>query len=101
MGDLPPSSSVQRVMLAAASAATCLPPRTLPVNDTCRMRRSATSCRPVIRPGAGHEVEHAGGAPGGLEVPTRCMASKGVISDAFSTTVHPAASAAESFRMIW
>lgn len=50
LGDLPPSSSVHGMMLAAAAAATFLPTAVEPVNASLAMRLDAASGAPASGP---------------------------------------------------
>ena len=63
-GDLPPSSSEIFFRLPEAACMIVLPTAVEPVNATLSTFGDAASSAPTTAPGAGDDVDHAGGRAG-------------------------------------
>src|SRR5262249_34532821 len=101
LGDLPPSSSATRLTDSAASAATRLPARVEPVNDTM----STPSCEAIASPTTGPypetRLKTPGGSPASSMMSASAYAASGATSLGLSTTVQPAASAGATLATTW
>ncbi len=99
-GDLPPSSSVTRLTLAAASSATRVPPRTEPV----KLTMSTSGCRASASPTTGPSPLIMLNTPAGRPTSSTSSANRHAISGATSlgltTTVQPAARAGATLAAI-
>ena len=84
LGDLPPSSSVTRLTLSAASFETRMPARVEPVNDIMAMSGWRDMRRADRRAVALDEVEHARpGTPASCRISANSGADSGACSDGF------------------
>src|SRR5690242_2907427 len=93
--DLPPSSSVTRVRLRAATSITRLPAGTEPVKETLSTPGWPTRYSLTSR-SAGRIDRTPSGRPASLAISPSRYASSGDSGDGFSTTVQPASSAGAS-----
>ena len=100
-GDLPPSSVVTGVTLAAAACATAIPPRVDPVKDTWLTPGCLLSAEPVVGPSPCTMLKTPGGMPASSTTRANNAAHIGVTSLGFKTIVQPAARAANTLRAIW
>ena len=100
-GDLPPSSSVTRFTVAAASSLTRLPARVDPVNDTMSTPGCAAIASPTTGPTPVTRLNTPAGRPTSWMISARMNALSGATSLGFSTTVQPAASAGATLAAIW
>ena len=83
---------------SAASRITSLPERVDPVNDTLSTPGWATRYAPVVGPSPGTTLTTPGGIPTSTASSAIRSAVRGVAGSGLRTTVHPAASAGESFQ---
>ena len=95
IGSLPPSSSVTRVTLSAASFMIRLPVSVWPVNATLFTLGCDTSASPISEPEPCTMFSTPGGSPAELMISTAFCVASGVVDAGFSTTVQPAASAGQ------
>ncbi|MNS68839.1 hypothetical protein D3C72_1021310 [compost metagenome] len=99
LGDLPPSSSVTRLKLAAAP---CMMPRPTPgepVKVTLSTPGCATSALPTTLPLPVTILNTPGGTPASSASSATRSAESGVISAGLTTSVQPHASAGAIFHM--
>ncbi len=96
--DLPPSSSVTRLIVAAAEAAIDAPTSVEPVKAIFPTPGCSTSRCPQVRPGPTTTLTTPSGTPAAAAISAKRTAVSGVSSAGFSTTVLPAASAGASFQ---
>src|SRR5205085_7985809 len=97
-GDLPPSSSVTRLIVCAAAAAIERPTSVEPVNAIFATSGCSTSLCPTTLPGPATTFTTPSGMPAAAAICSNLSAVNGVSSAGFSTTVLPAASAGASFQ---
>ena len=95
--DLPPSSSVTRLIVCAAPAAIARPTSVEPVNATFATSGCSTSRCPAVRPGPATTLTTPSGSTSAASCSKRSAVS-GVSSAGLSTTVLPAASAGAIFQ---
>jgi hypothetical protein len=95
---LPPSSSVTRLIVAAAPAAIARPTSVEPVNAIFAMSGCSTSRRPHSRPGPATTSTTPSGMPASSAICAKRSAVSGVSSAGLRTTVLPAARAGASFQ---
>ncbi len=93
LADLPPSSSVTRLMDCEASAPTFRPTSVEPVKATLATSGCSTIRSPTVRPGPLTTFSTPSGRPASSASRSRRSAVSGVSSAGFRTTVFPAASA--------
>ena len=98
LADLPPSSSVTRLIVCAAPAAIVRPTAVEPVNATLATSGCSTSRCPQVRPGPATTLTTPSGIPASSAIRSNSSAVSGVSSAGLSTTVLPAASAGASFH---
>ncbi len=98
LADLPPSSSVTRLIVPAAAAAIDAPTSVEPVNATLPTAGCSTSRWPTVRPGPTTTFTTPSGTPASRAISAKRSAVSGVSSAGLSTTVLPAASAGASFQ---
>ncbi len=96
--DLPPSSSVTRLIVDDADAAIEAPTSVDPVNATLPTCGCSTRRWPTVRPGPTTTFTTPSGIPASSAISANRSAVSGVSSAGFSTTVFPAASAGASFQ---
>ena len=100
-GDLPPSSCATRLTVGAAAAATAMPARVLPVNDTI----STSGCDAMRAPTSGPvpltKLNTPAGTPAAWQISANRTPDKGAISDGFRTIVQPAINAGATLQTIW
>ena len=96
--DLPPSSSVTRLIVAAAPSITERPTSVEPVKPIFATSGCSTSRRPTTLPGPATTFTTPSGRPASSASSARRSAVSGVSSAGFSTTVFPQASAGPSFH---
>ena len=70
-----------------------LPPATLPVKQTCRIRGSPTTIGPSDVVGAGHDVQDSRAAARAVRWRSVLTAESGVVGGGLTITVFPAISA--------
>jgi hypothetical protein len=99
--DLPPSSCATRFTVGAARAATRVPARLEPVNDTMSTPGCAAIASPTVGPSPGTMLNTPAGTPAACIVSAHRMALNGASSDGFSTMVQPAARAGATLQTIW
>ena len=97
-GDLPPSSSVTRLIVSAAPVAIWRPTSVEPVNAIFATSGCSTSRCPQVRPGPTTTLTTPSGRPASSASSAKRSAVSGVSSAGLSTTVFPAASAGPSFQ---
>ena len=97
-GDLPPSSSVTRLIVAAAPAAIDRPTAVEPVNATLATSGCSTSRAPHVEPGPATTLTTPSGSPASSASRSNSSAVSGVSSAGLSTTVLPAARHGASFH---
>src|SRR5882757_1010314 len=100
VGACPPSSSDNRVTLAADNAIRCWPTSVEPVNDTLRTRRSANRVFATVDPGPVMTLRTPGGTPASTARRPNSIAVSGVWDAGLTTCVHPDASAGPTLRVI-
>ena len=98
LADLPPSSSVTRLMESAASAPIRRPTSVDPVNATFATSGCWTSRSPTVRPAPTTTLNTPSGMPATSAMRSSSSAVIGVNAAGFSTTVLPAASAGPNFH---
>jgi hypothetical protein len=98
LADLPPSSSVTRLIVAAAPAAIDRPTSVEPVKAILATSGCSTSRRPHSRPGPATTLTTPSGRPASSARAPKRSAVSGVNSAGFNTTVLPAASAGAIFH---
>ena len=98
LADLPPSSSVTRLIVCAAPAAIVRPTSVEPVKATLATSGCSTSRCPHVRPGPATTLTTPSGSPRRRAMRSNSSAVSGVSSAGLSTTVLPAASAGASFH---
>ena len=96
--DLPPSSSVTRLIVCAAPAAIARPTSVEPVNAIFATSGCSTSRAPQVEPGPATTLTTPSGIPASSAIRSNSSAVSGVSSAGLSTTVLPAASAGASFQ---
>ena len=97
--DLPPSSRLTLVRLAAHAAATALPTAVDPVKETLSIPGWLTRCAPTVwSPGSTDTTP--GGSPTSSNSFTRNSASNEVSGAGFTMTAQPASSAGTSLAMV-
>mmetsp|Transcript_11098 Transcript_11098/g.19329 ORF Transcript_11098/g.19329 Transcript_11098/m.19329 type:complete len:269 (-) Transcript_11098:300-1106(-) len=99
-GALPPNSRDTRLTEEAADAISSLPTAVDPVNPIFRTLSFVVSSRPMAGASPMMMFKHPSGRPARSANTARARAERGVDSAGFSTTVHPAASAGATFRVI-
>ncbi len=99
--DLPPSSSVTRFTVCAASSLTRFPARVEPVNDTMSTSGCAAIASPTTGPTPDTRLNTPAGRPASSMISASMNALIGATSLGFTTTVQPAASAGATFAAIW
>ena len=97
-GDLPPSSSVTRLIVAAAPAAIDRPTEVEPVKAIFATSGCSTRRCPHTDPGPATTLTTPSGIPASDAIDANRSAVNGVNSAGFRTTVFPAASAGASFH---
>ncbi len=98
LADLPPSSSVTRLIVRAAPAAIDMPTSVEPVNAIFATSGCSTSRCPHVRPGPTTTLTTPSGSPASSASSAKRSAVSGVSSAGFNTTVLPAASAGAIFQ---
>ena len=98
LADLPPSSSVTRLIVCAAPAAIELPTSVEPVKAIFATSGWATSRSPTTLPGPLTTLSTPSGIPASTAIRPSASALSGVSSAGLRTTVLPAASAGPSFQ---
>ena len=98
LADLPPSSSVTRLIVAAADAAIRAPTSVEPVNATFATSGCSTSRAPAVEPGPATTLTTPSGIPASSAIFSNSSAVSGVSSAGLRTTVLPAASAGAIFH---
>ena len=98
LADLPPSSSVTRLIVAAADAAIRAPTSVDPVNATFATSGCSTSRAPAVEPGPATMLTTPSGIPASSAIFSNSSAVSGVSSAGLRTTVFPAASAGAIFH---
>ena len=101
LGDLPPSSSVTRLTVSDAALVTATPARVEPVNDIMSMPGWRDIASPTLGPSPLTILNTPAGKPASSIISAKTMDDIGAISDGFSTTVQPAASAGTTFSVTW
>ena len=101
LGDLPPSSSATRLTVSAAAFCTATPARVEPVNDIMSISGWRDMASPTVGPSPLTRLNTPAGKPASSMISANSMALSGAISDGFSTTVQPAATAGTTFSVIW
>ena len=101
MADLPPSSSVTRFTVAAASSDTRFPARVEPVKLTMSTSGWAAIASPTTGPTPDTRLNTPAGRPASSITSASTKAFRGATSDGLSTTVQPAASAGATLATIW
>ena len=96
--DLPPNSSVTRLIVAAAPAAIERPTSVEPVKAILATSGCSTRRWPHVRPGPTRTFTTPSGSPASRAISAKRSAVNGVSSAGLSTTVLPAASAGPSFQ---
>ncbi len=96
--DLPPSSSVTRLMVPAAASAIPRPTSVEPVNATFATSGCSTSRCPHTLPGPATTFRTPSGRPATSAIFSSSSAVSGVSSAGLSTIVLPAASAGATFQ---
>ncbi len=96
--DLPPSSSVTRLIVCAAPAAIERPTSVEPVNAILSTPGCSTSRCPTVEPGPTTTLTTPSGSPASAASSAKRSAVSGVSSAGLRTTVLPAASAGPSFH---
>ena len=96
IGSEPPSSSVTRLVPAAASAVTRSPVGVEPVNATLRTRGWVTSASPASGPVPVTTLRTPGGSPASARISASRSVVNGVESAGLATTVLPHSSAGPS-----
>ena len=96
--DLPPSSSVTRLIVSAALAAIRRPTSVEPVKATLATSGCSTMRSPTTRPCPTTTLNTPSGMPASTTIRSSSTAVSGVSSAGLSTTVLPAASAGPSFH---
>ena len=96
--DLPPSSSVTRLIVAAAPAAIPRPTSVEPVKAILATSGCSTSRRPQTLPGPTTTFSTPSGRPASTAIRSSSIALSGVSSAGLSTIVLPAASAGATFQ---
>src|SRR3954454_16114649 len=100
-GDLPPSSSATRLTVDDATSDTRLPARVEPVNEIMSTSGCPAIASPTTGPRPGTRLNTPAGRPTDSMISASTNAFSGVISDGFTTTQQPAASAGATFAQIW
>ncbi len=98
LADLPPSSSVTRLIVCAAAAAIPRPTSVEPVKATLATSGCSTRRCPHTRPGPTTTLTTPSGIPDSTAILSNSTAVSGVSSAGLRTTVLPAASAGPSFQ---
>ena len=101
LADLPPSSKATRLMLCAANSPTRLPARVDPVKLTISTSGWPAKTSPTSGPVPLTKLKTPAGRPLSWMISAKIMALIGAISLGFNTTVHPAAKAGATFKVIW
>ena len=96
--DLPPSSSVTRLIVCAAAAAIRRPTSVEPVNATLATSGCSTRRLPATEPGPATTLSTPSGSPASRAMRSSSSAVSGVSSAGLRTTVLPAASAGATFH---
>jgi hypothetical protein len=96
--DLPPSSSVTRLIVAAAPSAIPRPTSVDPVKAIFATSGCSTSRCPTTLPGPATTLSTPSGTPASSAMRSSSSAVSGVSAAGFSTTVLPAASAGATFQ---
>ena len=98
LADLPPSSSVTRLIVAAAPAAIPRPTSVEPVKAILATSGCSTRRDPQTLPGPATTLSTPSGRPASSAILSSSSAVSGVSSAGFSTIVLPAASAGAAFQ---
>ena len=98
LADLPPSSSVTRLIVSAALAAIRRPTSVEPVKAIFATSGCSTRRWPHTEPGPATTLTTPSGTPASSAIRSNSSAVSGVSSAGFRTTVLPAASAGPSFQ---
>ena len=98
LADLPPSSSVTRLIVSAARAAIRRPTDVEPVNATLATSGCSTMRSPTTRPLPTTTLKTPSGTPAATTIFSSSTAVSGVSSAGLSTIVLPAASAGPTFH---
>ena len=98
LADLPPSSSVTRLIVAAAPAAIPRPTSVEPVKAILATSGCSTSRCPQTLPGPATTFSTPSGSPASSAIRSSSSAVSGVSSAGLSTIVLPAASAGATFQ---
>ena len=101
LADLPPSSSVTRLSVSAATPAIVRPTGVDPVNETWSTCGWRVSRSPTTRPLPGTRLNAPAGSPASSKTRASSKAASGVSPAGLSTTVVPAASAGTTFTTTW
>ena len=99
LADLPPSSSVTRLMVLAAPSMTCRPTSVDPVNPILATSGCAMSRSPATEPGPTTTLTTPSGIPASSASSEKRRAVRGVSSAGLRTTVLPQARAGPSFQL--
>ena len=100
LADLPPSSCSTRLTVVAPAAATAMPARVEPVNDTMSMPGCAAMAAPATGPSPWTRLNTPAGTPASCSTSVNSVALSGANSDGLSTMVQPAVSAGMTFRKV-
>ncbi len=98
LADLPPSSSVTRLIVCAAVAAIPRPTSVEPVKATFATSGCSTRRWPATEPLPATTLTTPSGMPASTAIRSSSRAESGVSSAGFNTTEFPAASAGASFH---
>jgi hypothetical protein len=98
LADLPPSSSVTRLIVSAAPRAIPRPTSVEPVKAILATSGCSTSRWPQTRPGPTTTFSTPSGIPASSAIRSSSIAVSGVSSAGFKTIVLPAASAGATFQ---
>ena len=98
LADLPPSSRVTRLIVAAAPSAIPRPTSVEPVKATLATSGCSTMRLPQTDPGPATTLKTPSGTPASSAIFSSSTAVSGVSSAGFSTIVFPAASAGATFQ---
>lgn len=101
LGDLPPSSSATRLTVSAEALVTATPARVEPVKDIMSMPGWRDIASPTVGPSPLTMLKTPAGKPASSIISANTIDDIGAISDGFSTTVQPAASAGTTFNATW
>ena len=100
LADLPPNSKATRLILCDANSPTRFPARVDPVKLTISTSGWLAKTSPTSGPVPFTKLKTPAGKPLSWMISAKIMALMGAISLGFKTTVHPAASAGATFKVI-